>query len=99
MKKHEYILNIEKNNNIYFSQVVIPQMETPLKIFDKLKKVYIDTDYDRKNWRHIIFKSDIPFYLCLENSGDERYNGICYFNIENMDKVNFYLTSITKKTK
>jgi hypothetical protein len=99
MKKHDYILNIEKEEKIYFSQMVLPLMEAPLNIFDRLKKVYVDIDHDKRKWRNIIFKSDIPFYLCLESEEDERYNGICYFNIEHLDKVNFYLTSITKKTK
>ena len=99
MDKHDFISNIEKKENVYFSQVVLPLMDAQLSIFDKLKKVYVDTDYGTREWRNIIFKSDIPFYLCLESKGEGKYEGICYFNVDNLDKVNFYLTSITKKNK
>lgn len=99
MKKHDFILNIEREQKVYFSQVALPLMEAQLSIFDKLKKVYVDMDYGTREWRNIIFMSDIPFYLCLESRGEGRYDGICYLKIEHLDKVNFYLASITKKNK
>ena len=41
MDKHDFISNIERKENVYFSQVVLPLMDTQLSIFDKLKKVYL----------------------------------------------------------
>ena len=48
MKKHDFILNIEREQKVYFSQVVLPLMDAQLSIFDKLKKVYEEI-YDFKN--------------------------------------------------
>ena len=38
MDKHDFISNIERKENVYFSQVVLPLMDAQLSIFDKLKK-------------------------------------------------------------
>ena len=81
MDKHDFISNIEKKENVYFSQVVLPLMDAQLSIFDKLKKVYVATDYGTREWRNIIFKSDIPFYLCLESRGEERYEAVSYTHL------------------
>ena len=45
MKKHDFILNIEREQKVYFSQVSLPLMDAQLSIFDKLKKFYVDMDY------------------------------------------------------
>jgi len=99
MEKHEYIKKIEEKEGIFFSKVTIEDIDLPLTDFNKLEPVYLEIDHHTRIEQFIIYKSSIPFYLCLKNITEKTYIGTCYFEIKHLDRVNVYLTSKFKKKK
>ena len=99
MEKHEYIKKIEEKEGVIFSKVTIENIDLELKEFEKLELLYLEVDHNTRTEEFIIYKSSIPFYLCLKNISEKTYTGICYFEIKHLDRVNVYLTSKFKKKK
>ena len=99
MEKHEYIKRIEEKEGVFFSKVTIEDIDLPLTEFNKLELVYLEIDHHIRTEQFIIYKSSIPFYLCLKNISEKTYTGTCYFEIKHLDRVNVYLTSKFKKKK
>lgn len=98
MEKPEYIKNIETKESILFSKIKVDDIPIDTE-FKNLEMVYIEVDHHTRSSDLIIYKSSIPFYLCLEKISENTYNGICYFEIKHLDRCNVYLTSKFKINK
>lgn len=98
MEKPEYIQNIENKESILFSKIKIDSIPSDTE-FKNLEMVYIEVDHLTRSSEFIIYKSSIPFYLCLKKISESAFDGVCYFEIKHLDRCNVYLTSKFKTNK
>ena len=99
MIKNSYITEIEKNTGKIFSEISIPEIEFNDQDYVKLKLEYSKTVYGNEFSDYLIYKAEIPFYLCLERLENKKYICTCYFEINDLTKVKFFLNSLIKKQK
>jgi hypothetical protein len=99
MKKNFIISKIEEKMNLIFSQINLGEIEYKEELFKKLEKIYFEIDFKSSEFKTIIYKGPIPFYLSLEQVNKNTYETFCYCSIENYEKVKIFLNSIQKKQK
>lgn len=99
MKKHEYITTIEKESNLYFSEIFIDEIMLDEKYFEKLEIVHYQLDYETNIYRNILYKASMPMYLYLSDFDGVYYKLICYFLPTDINKIKIYLNSLLKKQR
>lgn len=65
---------------------------------DKMMLVFVNQVHPDSGNKEMIYKTQIPFYLYLKQSGVENHYRVeCYFNPDNINAVKIFLNSLSKK--
>ena len=94
----KYIKMIEKKTDSVFSVLSMNDVSIEKEKLDKMILVYLNQAYPDGHTKELIYKTPIPFYLYLKQSGVENHYRIeCYFLPDNINAVKIFLNSLSKK--
>lgn len=94
----KYIKMIERKTETVFSVLSVNDVTIEQEKLAKMSLVYVNQAYPDGNTKELIYKTPIPFYIYLKQSGVENHYRVeCYFNTENINAVKIFLNSLLKK--
>lgn len=94
----KYIKMIERKTETVLSVLSMNDVTIEKEKLDKMMLVFVNQAYPDGSTKEMIYKTQIPFYLYLKQSGVEnRYRVECYFNPDNINAVKIFLNSLSKK--
>jgi hypothetical protein len=94
----KYIKMIEKKTETVLSVLSINDVTIEKEKLEKMLLVFVNQVYPDGGNKELIYKTQIPFYLYLKQSGvDNHYRVECYFNPDNINAVKIFLNSLLKK--
>ncbi len=89
---------IERKTDTVFSVLSVNDVIIEKEKLEKMILVFVNQAYPDGSTKELIYKTPIPFYIYLKQSGVENHYRVeCYFNTENINGVKIFLNSLLKK--